>query len=122
GAVPKDKAGIASAVNGSTRLFGGPLGVAVIGSVAASLYVSRLTALLPPGLPPAAVTAARGSVGGAAVAAEHLRQAGLAIPAHALGQAALPAFMHSLTGACLAAAGAPPIPLLLPPSLLPTPP
>src|SRR5215472_10925452 len=51
GAVPKQKAGIASAVNGSTRLFGGTLGVAVIGSVAASLYTSRLTALLPAGLP-----------------------------------------------------------------------
>jgi len=36
GAVPKQQAGIASAVNGSTRLFGGTLGVAVIGSVAAS--------------------------------------------------------------------------------------
>ena len=77
----------------------------MIGSVAASLYASRLTALLPPGLPPAAVTAARGSVGGAAVAAGHLRQAGLAIPAHALDQAALTAFLHSLTGACLVAAG-----------------
>jgi EmrB/QacA subfamily drug resistance transporter len=101
GAVPRHKAGIASAVNGSTRLFGGTLGVAVIGSVAASLYTGRLSALLPPGLPPAAVTAARGSVGGAAVAAQHLRQAGLAIPAHVLDQAALAAFLHSLTGACL---------------------
>jgi EmrB/QacA subfamily drug resistance transporter len=45
GAVPKQKAGIASAVNGATRLFGGTLGVAVIGSVAASLYTSRLTAV-----------------------------------------------------------------------------
>ena len=51
GAVPKQKAGIASAVNGSTRPFGGTLGVAVIVSVAAFLYTSRLTALLPPGCP-----------------------------------------------------------------------
>jgi hypothetical protein len=48
GAVPKRQAGVASAVNGSTRLFGGTLGVAVIGSIAASLYTtcrqaSRLT-------------------------------------------------------------------------------
>jgi MFS family permease len=49
GAVPRQKAGIASAVNGSTRLFGGTLGVAVIGSVAASLYTSQLAALLPSG-------------------------------------------------------------------------
>jgi EmrB/QacA subfamily drug resistance transporter len=105
GAVPKQKAGIASAVNGSTRLFGGTLGVAVIGSVAASLYTSRLTALLPTRLPPQALTAARGSVGGAAIAAQHLSQAGLTGPARALDTAATLAFLHSLTGACLVAAG-----------------
>src|SRR5262250_649340 len=105
GAVPKQEAGIASAVNGSTRLFGGTLGVAVIGSVAASLYTSRLTALLPPGLPDRAVTAARGSVGGAAAAAQHLGRAGLPGPAHRLADAAAAAFMYSLTGACLVAAG-----------------
>ena len=37
GAVPRAKAGAGSAVNDATRLFGGTLGVAVIGSVAASL-------------------------------------------------------------------------------------
>jgi EmrB/QacA subfamily drug resistance transporter len=105
GAVPKQKAGIASAVNGATRLFGGTLGVAVIGSVAASLYTSRLTALLPAGLHGQAVTAAKGSVGGAAVAAQQLSQAGLAGPARALSDAAVAAFMHSLSGACLVAAG-----------------
>jgi hypothetical protein len=105
GAVPAQKAGIASAVNGATRLFGGTLGVAVIGSVAASLYTSRLTALLPPGLPARAVTAAEGSVGGAAVAADRLAQAGLAGPARRLADAAQAAFMHSLSGACLVAAG-----------------
>jgi EmrB/QacA subfamily drug resistance transporter len=105
GAVPKQKAGIASAVNGATRLFGGTLGVAVIGSVAASLYTSRLTALLPAGLSGPAVTAAKGSVGGAAIAAQQLNQAGLAGPARALRDAAVAAFMHSLSGACLVAAG-----------------
>jgi EmrB/QacA subfamily drug resistance transporter len=105
GAVPTDKAGIASAVNGSTRLFGGTLGVAVIGSVAASLYTSRLTALLPPGLPDRAVTAAKGSVGGAAAAAQQLSHAGLVGAGNRLADAAQTAFMHSLTGACLVAAG-----------------
>jgi hypothetical protein len=105
GAVPAQKAGIASAVSGSTRLFGGTLGVAVIGSVAASLYVSRLTALLPAGLPTPAVTAAHGSVGGAAAAAGQLAQAGLPGPARALSNAATLAFLHSLTGGCLVAAG-----------------
>jgi len=104
GAVPEYMAGIASAVNGSTRLFGGTLGVAVIGSVAASLYTSRLNELLPPGLPDRVVTAAKGSVGGAAAAAEQLSRAGLTGPAQRLVDAADAAFLHSLTGACLVAA------------------
>src|SRR5215471_15274833 len=113
GAVPKQKAGVASAVNGATRLFGGTLGVAVIGSVAASLYTSRLAALLPPGLPGRAVTAANGSVSGAAAAAQQLAQAGQAGPARRLADAAEAAFMHSLSGACLVAAGVTAIGVLL---------
>jgi EmrB/QacA subfamily drug resistance transporter len=104
GAVPREKGGIASAVNGSTRLFGGTLGVAVIGSVAASLYTSRLAATLPAGLPAPAIAAARGSVGGAAVAAQHLSQAGLAGQARALEHVAVLAFLRSFSGSCLAAA------------------
>jgi EmrB/QacA subfamily drug resistance transporter len=38
GVVPRGKAGVGSAVNDATRLLGGTLGVAVIGSVYASLY------------------------------------------------------------------------------------
>jgi EmrB/QacA subfamily drug resistance transporter len=119
GAAPTQKGGIASAVNGATRLFGGTLGVAVIGSIAASLYTSRLTALLPTGLPARALTAARGSVGGAAIAAQHLSQAGLTGPAHALHDASVLAFLHSLTGACLVAAGVAAFGVLLVAVLLP---
>jgi hypothetical protein len=42
GAVPKEKAGIGSAMNDATREFGGTLGVAVIGSVQVSLYSGHL--------------------------------------------------------------------------------
>ena len=42
GAVQTDKAGIGSAVNDATREVGGTLGVAVIGSVFASLYAAHL--------------------------------------------------------------------------------
>src|SRR5215467_10267678 len=119
GAVSKQKAGIASAVNGSTRLFGGTLGVAVIGSIAASLYTSRLTVLLPPGLPGRALTAARGSVGGAAITAQHLAEAGSTGAARALNDAAVLAFIHSLTGACLVAAGVAAAGVLLVAFLLP---
>ena len=48
GVVPKAKAGVGSAVNDATRLLGGTLGVAVIGSVYASLYAES-THRRPPG-------------------------------------------------------------------------
>jgi EmrB/QacA subfamily drug resistance transporter len=38
GSLPPDKAGVGSAVNDTTREFGGTLGVAIVGSVFASLY------------------------------------------------------------------------------------
>jgi hypothetical protein len=98
GAVPTEKAGVGSAVNDATRLFGAALGVAVIGSIAASLYSSRLGATIPPGLPAQAAAVAKGSVGGALVAAKSLQQAGLAGPAHALSTSAVGAFLHSLAG------------------------
>jgi hypothetical protein len=105
GVVPKEKAGVGSAVNDATRLFGGTLGVAVIGSISASLYTNRLGATIPAGLPPTAIAAARGSIGGALVAARSLGQAGLAVPAQRLSDAATGAFLHSLTGGCLVAGG-----------------
>src|SRR5579859_2473294 len=103
GVVSKEKAGVGSAVNDATRLFGGTLGVAVIGSVSASLYTSRMGSTLPSGLSPAAVAAARGSIGGALVAAHNIAQAGLALPAQRLSDAATNAFLHSLAGGCLVA-------------------
>jgi EmrB/QacA subfamily drug resistance transporter len=105
GAVPKEKAGAGSAVNDATRLFGGTLGVAIIGSVAASLYTSRLAATLPAGLPGRAVGAARGSVGGALIAAQKASQAGLARAGAHLKDAAIQAFLHSLAGGCYVAGG-----------------
>jgi len=105
GAVPREKAGVGSAVNTATRLFGGTLGVAVIGSIAASLYASRLASTLPAGLPAKAITAAKGSVGGAVIAAQNLSHAGHAGIAHRLDDAAVLAFLHSFAGGCLVAAG-----------------
>ena len=103
GAVAKEKAGIGSAVNDATRLFGATLGVAVIGSIATSLYDNRLNAAIPAGLPGHAVNAAQGSIGGAMAAAQHLGHAGLAGPAHRLADAATLAFLHGLAGGCVVA-------------------
>jgi EmrB/QacA subfamily drug resistance transporter len=98
GAVSNAKAGVGSAVNDATRLFGTALGVAVTGSVAASLYTSRLDERIPHHLPAQAANAAQGSVGGALVAAQNLQHAGSAVPAHQLSSAASDAFVHSLNG------------------------
>jgi EmrB/QacA subfamily drug resistance transporter len=98
GAVSTAKAGVGSAVNDATRLFGTALGVAVTGSVAASLYTNRLDENIPHHLPAQAENAAEGSVGGALVAAQTLQHAGLAGPAHQLSSAASDAFIHSLNG------------------------
>jgi EmrB/QacA subfamily drug resistance transporter len=119
GAVPAAKAGAGSAVNDATRLFGGTLGVAVIGSVAASLFGNRLAATLPAHLPGPAVAAAKGSVGGALIASHVLARSGLAGPAHQLSSAAVDAFLYSQRGGCLVAAGVTFIGALLAAALLP---
>jgi hypothetical protein len=43
GSLSADKAGVGSAVNDTTRELGGTLGVAIVGSVFASVYTGRLT-------------------------------------------------------------------------------
>jgi EmrB/QacA subfamily drug resistance transporter len=105
GVVPREKAGVGSAVNDATRLFGAALGVAVVGSVAASIYTDRLGATIPSGLPPEAAHAATGSLGGALGAAQSLTQSGLTGAADAVRSAATGAFLDSMAGS-LRVAGA----------------
>ena len=69
--------------------------MAVIGSIAASLYATRLGATIPPVLPLGAALAAKGSVGGALIAAQGLGRAGLTSASHGLYLAAIGAFLHS---------------------------
>jgi hypothetical protein len=78
GALPPAKAGIGSAVNDTTRELGGTLGVAIIGSLFASVYSSRLGELLAGSAVPAnAQLIARDSVGaGIEVARRAGEQAG----------------------------------------------
>jgi EmrB/QacA subfamily drug resistance transporter len=65
GAVPRTMAGVGSAINDTTRELGGTLGVAVLGSVAVSVYRRRLEAGAD-GLSAPAVAAARESPAAAA--------------------------------------------------------
>jgi len=70
-AVPEAKAGVGSAMNDVNRQVAGALGVAIIPSIANSLYSSKVdsaTAALPPGI----AHTASDSVGGAAGVAAHL--------------------------------------------------
>ena len=66
GSLPRDKAGVGSAVNDTTRQVGGALGVAIIGSVFSSVYASHIgTDVAALHLPAPASSAANSSVGGA---------------------------------------------------------
>jgi EmrB/QacA subfamily drug resistance transporter len=105
GVVPKAKAGVGSAVNDATRLFGGTLGVAVIGSVYASLYASRLTGALPGGLPQSVVQSAHASVGSALIVAGRLSQAGHPLLGSGIHNAANSAFFQGFHVANYVAAG-----------------
>jgi MFS transporter, DHA2 family, multidrug resistance protein len=69
GSVPRERAGVGSAVNDTTRQTGGALGVAVIGSLLVTRYQSRIDGLA---IPAAARAAARSSIGGALQVAKGL--------------------------------------------------
>jgi hypothetical protein len=105
GAISRRKAGVGSAVNDSTRLVGGTLGVAVIGSVYASVYGSRLTGTLPAGLPGRVTALAHQSVGAAYAAAGKITALGHPILGNALQHASANAFIRGLTVGSLVAGG-----------------
>jgi EmrB/QacA subfamily drug resistance transporter len=105
GAVPAAKAGVGSAINDATRILGGTLGVAVIGSIYASIYSGRLTEALPAQLPGSVADAADRSVGTAFGAALQLDAAGHPDLARGLHQSAESAFFDGFQIAVLVAAG-----------------
>jgi hypothetical protein len=105
GVVPTAKAGVGSAVNDATRLLGSTLGVAIIGSVYASLYNTRLTNLLPGELAPRLARTAHESVGAALELANRASLTGHPALGRAVHAAASNAFFHGFSAACLLAAG-----------------
>jgi Na+/melibiose symporter-like transporter len=104
GAVDQDKAGIASGVVNAMRQVGGALGIAVLGSVGATLTTSAWNdriASLPAGARAGAHRLTELVVGGQGRAAAHAAGAhGGAIQANALE-----AFVHGFRGAMLVGAG-----------------
>jgi EmrB/QacA subfamily drug resistance transporter len=108
GSLPPAKFGVGSAMNDTTRMVGGALGVAVIGSVLNAAYASSIGPALA-GLPAAAAAAASNSVGAATQVAAHLGAAGgpLVAAAHAafidgLGTAVWVSIGFTLAGALVA--------------------
>lgn len=97
GSLPLGKAGVGSAVNDTTRQVGGALGVAVVGSVAASLYSGRVADAIPADTPRGIAGEIQGSLGFALQAADR-------IPG--LADAARGGFVDGMHAGVLVAAGA----------------
>ncbi|MCU1426340.1 MAG: Drug resistance transporter, EmrB/QacA subfamily [Actinomycetia bacterium] len=65
GSLPREKAGVGSAMNDTTRQVGGAVGVALLGSILSSRYGSSVSAALRGHVPAAIAAKARDSVGSA---------------------------------------------------------
>jgi MFS transporter, DHA2 family, multidrug resistance protein len=72
GAVPPERAGVASGLSETGTELGGALGIALLGSIATAVYRSQLAGAWPAGLRPRPVTAARGTLAAAVHAARRL--------------------------------------------------
>jgi len=98
GAVPKEHAGVGSAVNDTTRQIGGALGVAILGSYLSTTYASSMSAHVA-GLPPAAVGAVKNSIGAALAVAQQMGGA----PGASLAGFAREAFVKGMSETALIA-------------------
>jgi EmrB/QacA subfamily drug resistance transporter len=79
-AVPRNRAGMGSAMNDTTRELGGALGIAVLGSVMASNYASHVAGAVT-GLPAQAAAAVKSSLAGALTVAGQTGNGALAATA-----------------------------------------
>lgn len=100
GAVPKEHAGVGSAVNDATRQVGGALGVAILGSLLSSSYSSSMEDATA-SLPAPAAAAAGDSVGAAVQIAGRLSGP----ESTALASTARAAFVDGMSTSLLVAAG-----------------
>lgn len=95
--IPRNRSGMGSAMNDTTRELGGTLGVAILGTVLSSTYSHKIAAAVI-GLPDQVKTLAEKSLAGAIVAANNLGPAG-----DTLVIAAKKAWMHGLSDATICA-------------------
>jgi hypothetical protein len=102
--VPRDKAGVGSAMNDTTREVGTTLGVAVLGSILSSGYTGKLGAVTD-ALPTELRDSSEGSLAGALVSARRLAESGNAELAQRLTNEAKDAWAHGLQLSMLVGAG-----------------
>ncbi len=96
-AVPRNRAGMGSAMNDTTRELGGSLGIAVLGSVMASNYAAHVGGAVA-GLPASAAATVKSSLAGALAVAGQTGNGALAATARS-------AFMSGLTLSMVVGAG-----------------
>jgi EmrB/QacA subfamily drug resistance transporter len=106
GSLPREKAGVGSAMNDTTRQIGGALGVAVLGSVFTSAYTSGLGGVIGH-LPAAAAAEVQSSVG----AALKVATAAVGAAGQSIAGVAIQSFIHAMSralvlGSIIALAGA----------------
>lgn len=97
-AIPRNRAGMGSAMNDTTRELGGALGIAVLGAVLSSGYAEKIAPAVT-ALPAQAQAAASNSLAGALAVAENIGSAG-----EPLVFAAKTAWMSAMSNAMLIAA------------------
>jgi EmrB/QacA subfamily drug resistance transporter len=104
GSLPVNKAGVGSAMNDTTRMLGGALGVAVLGTIMNNLYITKIDATLGATLSssPQLLDAARSSIQGAHIAAQQIQSINPTL-AGMIVQSANQAFMDGMVRAVMIA-------------------
>jgi EmrB/QacA subfamily drug resistance transporter len=105
GAISLSQAGVGSAVNDSTRLIGGTLGVAVIGSVFTSVFSNDISRHLSASANAAFGSTVSQSAGAALAVSNKLAASGHPALGAQIHQVASDAFIHGFHVGCLVAAG-----------------
>jgi EmrB/QacA subfamily drug resistance transporter len=103
--VPAAKASVGSAMNDATRLLGGTLGIAIVGSLFQSLYTRHLIGSAPSELSQDSVARAQDSIGNALSEAAHYNSHGQPGLAGRLIDAAQSSFYQGFHVSCWALAG-----------------
>lgn len=98
GTLPREMAGVGSAINDTSREVGGTLGVAIIGSIFSTTYGPKIVELLTGfGFPDEAISTAKESVGAAFAVAE---QVGDPAVAGTVRDVASTSFLDGFQAAC----------------------